>query len=473
MDAIHERMSTMKKISAIIALSLTLFLTACNSATLVDFIGDESSDTDFGGCVIHFYLENDTENTTQIAYQDNTPQAEALLTRIDNIEKEANCTIALDKDTDKGVVELKLMSGNFDADILSYSGSNVLREWAAANLLYPINGFPDVIDITDAKKYGSLNVLEAAMIDAVPYAVSPVQWPGYQPAECYVMVYNEEMMKENGLTDLHEYYENKTWTWDTFENEFVAPTNIQNEEGLLPVLQTDEPDFYQCVVYSNDVQFIKKEADGTYVADPCPDSFVKAIEWGQNLIKNYGDKILSNTDSYALEEYLSGKALSAFAITSQATVGRIAYNELGNFTSRIMPLPCGPNCEYGKWGQCLQRLYGFGIPYCSSNPDVAAYVISKLCDPFEEFGGENGLFDYYKRQVFGDEIDTEIYFALADNVKYDYTYQCGREIGEFFGDVMVYSRKSVSEAVDLYKDGMTTMIEKYMLKNYEYIDQNS
>ena len=44
-----------------------------------------------------------------------------------------------------------------------------------------------------------------------------------------------------------------------------------------------------------------------------------------------------------------------------------------------------------------------------------------LCEPFEEFGGsKEGLIEYYRENVFATDNDVEIFFAVENNVRYDY-----------------------------------------------------
>ena len=105
--------------------------------------------------------------------------------------------------------------GSGDLDLIYRSVGNDLWFLAEAKALYPITDFPEFIDLNDSDKYGTAGVLEAGMHNGIPYAVQLTYWPGLQGTECFYIAYNRDMFLSMGLTDLHEYYENQTWTWDT------------------------------------------------------------------------------------------------------------------------------------------------------------------------------------------------------------------------------------------------------------------
>ena len=52
---------------------------------------------------------------------------------------------------------------------------------------------------------------------------------------------------------------------------------------------------------------------------------------------------------------------------------------------------------------------------------MSAHIISELAEPFEEFGGSReGLYEYYKENVFLSDLDVDIFFELEKDVRYDY-----------------------------------------------------
>ena len=477
----------MKRFFAALLLVAMMLVTACGQpAELMSFI-DSSEGMDLNGVEINWLWIGGTRTTPRYSY--GTPQYDALLQRIDEIEKKYGCelgaripTDGLDIDLEKNDIyadlpdapgdftslNLQLMAGSFAYDILFHNGNS---ERFKAGYYLPMTDLTSYIDWEDAEKFGSKQLLEAGMYDGVPYMVYPNNWPGFDGVEMCVAAYNRDLYRQYQLTDPHEFYENGTWTYDTFEKEFLAKVTIEEAadgEVQMYAFQTDEPDFYQCLIASNDVQFVEKKSDGTLVANPYPQSFVNAISWAQKIIGEYGDIILYDSDTYAVEEYCRGEVFMGWLPSNAVTTGAIAYNELSVFDSGVMPLPAGPDATYGEWGQMIQEIMGFCVPITSVNAEAAAMIINDLCEPFPGFEDPDSFYD----MVFSDPLDKEIYMELGKHVKYDYTMDAdklGRTIGENFGDVATIPSKSLTAAMDQYRNLMITLVENWMLPNYNTV----
>lgn len=460
-----------KRILATLALAATVFTTSCaEPATLVSFMPSDADSNDLAGTKISWAWAKG--GTSQGYYEWGTPQYDILMDRIDEIEKELNCEIEaiIDEDQVKmDSIKLKMMGGTPSHDIITSGGTS---DFAVGGLIYSLSDLSDYIDLSDTTKFGPLTAQEGYMHEGEVYGVTPAQWPGFEPMGGYVLAYNRDMFEANGLTDLHEYYENETWTYETFENEFMAKTNIQDSEGNpVKLLLIHESNWYQALMHSNQVQFVKRESDGSLVADPYSSSFVNAMTWGDNFIDNHRSKI-NFENTYEIESYRLGINPMTIAYTAAFTTGNIAYNDLGTFESGIMPFPCGPDATYGEWTSCMVHIYGFMIPITSTHAEAAAMVINRLAEPFEEFGGEAGLLDYYKNNVFMDEIDAEIFVEIAKNPVYTYANvsgDLGSDIRQGFQDVLYNANVSVTTGMDRYRDMLTELIEEWMIPNYEAV----
>ncbi len=473
----------MKRFFAALLLVTMMLVTACGQpAELMSFI-DSSEGMDLNGVEINWLWIGGTRTTPRYTY--GTPQYDALLQRIDEIEKKYGCelgaripTDGLDIDLEENDIyadlpdapgdftslNLQLMAGSFAYDILFHNGNS---ERFKAGYYLPMTDLTSYIDWEDAEKFGSKQLLEAGMYDGVPYMVYPNNWPGFDGVEMCVAAYNRDLYKQYQLTDPHEFYEQEIWTYDTFVNEFLAKVELDSDgtEARRYAFQTDEPDFYQCLIASNNVQFVERKDDGTLVANPYPVSFVNAITWAQNVIGEYKDIILYDSDTYANEEYCVGEVFMAWAPTNTVTTGSIAYNDKASFDSGIMPLPAGPDATYGEWGQLVQDLMGFCIPVTSIKAEAAATVIDALCEPLTDFEDKRLFYD----MTFTTDLDVEIYLELGKHTRYDYTYDAdriGRTIGEYFGGVATQPGRSVSEAMESYRHIMESLVEKWILPNY-------
>ena len=463
-----------KRILATLALAATVFTTSCaEPATLLPFISSDSDGLNLDGTKISWaWAKGNVENGY---YELGTPQYDILMERIDEIEKKYNCEIEALINEDKvnmEAIKIKMMGGTPSHDIITSGG---ISDFATGKLVYSLSDLSDYIDISNTTKFGPLTSQEGYMHNGKVYGVTFAQWPGFEPMGGYVIAYNRDLFEANNITDLHEYYENGIWTYDTFENEFFAKTNVQDSEGNPRKLWLiHESNFYQVLVHSNQVQFVEKQSDGTLVANPYSTAFVNAMTWGENLVDTYRDKI-SFESSRDITSYRIGDTLTSIAYTAAFTTGNIAYNDLGNFESGIMPFPCGPDATYGEWTSCMVNVYGFMIPITSPNAEAAAMIMNDLAEPFEAFGGDAGLLDYYKDNIFMDELDAEIYVEIAKNPVYTYANVAGglgADIRQGFQDVLYNANSSVTEGMDRYRDMLTELIEEWMIPNYEAVYGN-
>ncbi|MBQ2915648.1 MAG: carbohydrate ABC transporter substrate-binding protein [Clostridia bacterium] len=463
-----------KRILATLALAATVFTTSCaEPATLMDFIPQSYDSLNLNGTKISWAWSKGGEEHAY--YEWGTPQYDFLIEKIDSIENELNCEIEAIIDEDKvnmDAIKIKMMSGTPSHDIITAGGTSDL---AVGGLIYSLTDLSDYIDLKNTIKFGPLTAQEAYMYNGEVYGVIPAQWPGFEPMGGYVIAYNRDLFKENGLTDPHEYYENETWTYNTFENEFIGKSNIQDNEGNpVDVLLLHESNWYQALIHSNQVQFVEKQSDGTLVANPYSSSFINAMTWGENLVDNYRDK-LNFEDTRDIESYRLGLNLSALAYTQAFTTGNIAYNDLGNFESGLMPFPCGPDATYGEWTSCMVHIYGFMIPITSVNAEASAMVIDRLAEPFETFGGDAGLLEYYKDNIFMNELDAEIFVEISKNTSYTYANvagSLGTDVRSGFQDVLYNANTSITTAMDRYRDMLTELIEEWMIPNYEAVYGN-
>ena len=470
---------TMKKITSLIALILAtlMALTACGgeSVELLKFIDDSSNGVDYEGYQVKIYFDNTQydETTTIFWYDKNTLQGEALLKRISDIKEEINVDIVFNPKYTFSTYQTAAMSGNVDADIFTYSYMNAMQMFANNGFLYPITDFSDYIDLNDTDKYGAANVLEAGMINSVPYAVLPCYWPGYQPLDSYILVYNKDLTIPNGIADFHEFWEAGNWTWDTYEEEFLAKAFVENSNGYIYAMSMVPIQYFSSLLYSNNVQFVTRNDAGENIINPYPDSFITAYEKGAEWATEYKDTICFESGVSSIDNFMAELSMVGLANAGDVTTGTVAYG--AKFDYGLMPFPAGPDATYGVWAQYMQRISGLGIAKASEEPTIAAHTLSLLLEPFEEFGGRDGLYDYYNTNVFLTETDTEIYFALMENVRYDYTFweqeDVGRQVHSEFGTA-IKQGIGVSEAMEKFRNTINELVYENIEPNFDYMYEN-
>ena len=476
----------MKKAKRLLALVAMLIyavatLTACGGdpVELLAFIDDSATEIDYEGYQFTYYFDGTDaeydEDESILGYDRNTLQGEAMLKRIADIKEQINVEIVFNCSHTYSTYQTAAMSGNSKADAIQYSYMNAMQVLAQSGFLYPVTDFPDYIDLSDTDKYGAANVLEPAMINSVPYAVLPCFWLGSQPLENHILCYNKDLVLGNGITDFHEFWEAENWTWETFENEFLAKAKVETSDGYIPALSTWDIAYFDMLMYSNNVQFVTKNDAGETVANPYPAAFIEAYEQGLEWVQNYPDTVDISQDMHDFENFLYGNAMTALVSAESVTTGGVAYNKLSTFLYGLMPFPAGPSATYGVWAQFVERMPGMGIATSSAEPEIAAHTISLWLEPFEEFGGRDGLYDFYNSNTFITETDTEIFFALMENVRYDYTFwdqsDVGREMAYQFGSSIKQGR-GVAEAMEKNVNIINEMVYDYILPNFDYMYEN-
>lgn len=469
-----------RKILSLLALLLcaATILSACGGepVTLMEFIKDMGATVDYGGYKFKYYFEGGSdyeEDKSILSYDTNTQIGEEMLQRIQDIKDEINVEFVFDHTHDYASYQLATMGGSLKADAISFSYMNAMQVFANGGFLFPVTDFPDYIDLNDTDKYGAANVLEPAMVNSVPYAVLPCFWPGYQPLDSYILVYNKNLTIPNGIADFHEFWESETWTWDTYEKEFLDKAKVETSSGYIYSMSMVDIQYFSSLLYSNNVQFVTRNAAGENVINPYPESFVRAYEKGLEWANKYKDTICFESGVYNIDNFLEEAAMVGLASASAVTTGDVAYK--AKFDYGLMPFPAGPDAPYGVWAQYMQRINGVGIATTSEEPEIAAHTISLWFEPFEEFGGRDGLYDYYDGSIFLTETDTEIYFALMENVRYDYTFWDQRDVGrqvhsDFGGDIR--QGVGIAESMERNRNTINEMVYDFIEPNFDYMYDN-
>ena len=453
----------MKRFIALaVAAVLTFFtFTSCSGEqiSLLEFIDDGDSNVrDLSNETITILDEQD--NIFDI--KENTTLYDLVLARMDEIEKKYNCTLERKVITNDYTeyVTSNFFSSKSPADII-FSKSSGSYVFAAAGFLYPLTELQDYLNYEDSEKFGAPGLLEAAMVDGIPYGVQPVQWPGFYVTSSFLLVYNKDMVSEQGLTDLHEFYEAETWTWDNFLG--IIDAFDVGADSSTYALSAAERAMAPLVLRSNGVKFASY-SDGQVTSDFTETKSVKALQWYQQLYKDYGHKIL-NVPYWDITAFTNEKSFMTVASGEQVISSDLQYDSSVVFG--LMPFPSGPDAVYGEWAQWCEHLMGFSISSLTNHPEACAEIISDLCEPFDEFGGSDGPSSYLTEQVFQDEIDTEIFINVGKYIRYDY-WRCEDNLLEFFVEFSEsYKSRTAMEFIEKYEPEISALVENTIKPNYE------
>ena len=179
--------------------------------------------------------------------------------------------------------------------------------------------------------------------------------------------------------------------------------------------------------------------------------------------KNYTENIRI-LDTWELGDFIDGRVMTAIAVGAQLTGGELQFESSLKFN--IMPFPCGPHGTYGEWAQSAAAIRGLAIPANNESPDVSARVINDLCDPFEAFGGDAGLADYFNEYVFFDPIDTEIFLTIGDHIRYSYGRSDPGVSTLLYKIEAAYKSSSAVEILESIEPKLETFIEETVKPNY-------
>ena len=460
--------NTVKKSIALILLFsmlLTVF-SACSGeeVTLLNFLMEGSSTLDLDDEVVTLCTEENSDDDMPSLFEhpENTAMYDAIKTRLSDLEDKYNCSIDIvshgyGKEMIAYMTTLA-STGDSTIDIIFGNNSNIMGNLAVGGILYPLTELQQYIDYENSEKFGSAGLLEVAMINGVPHAVQPVQWPGFTKNFAFYITYNRDLFGQYAMTDLHEYYENETWTFETFENLFASYEKVADEELDFAYIQRGFFTFSSML--ANGVKFC--DYDGyEFYNDFDSDKTYNAIDWSLNLYSRYKDIISFQDYAYGHEEFCEEKMMILPA-NAKAITQYVNYE--ANFNFGVMPFPCGPDAVYGEWASFIENLRGFGISYFSDIPEASAIILNDLFDPFEEVSSGSDLTEYYREQIFLTDLDTEIFLETGKNIRSLY----GAHNSAFFNFMSdIKGATSVAQLIQQHEGPIDALITEHIRPNYE------
>ncbi len=449
----------------ILALSLTV-VSSCaeNEVSLMNFIPTEEFSLDLNNKVVTIGMESNSDDDMPSIFEhaENTVMYDSILKRLEQLGDKYNCSIEITpsgygKDMITNMMTLAA-TGDPTVDIVFGHNSNIMGHLAVGGILYPLTELKEYLDYENSEKFGSAGLIEVAMVQGIPYAVQPVQWAGFTNSFAFYITWNRDLFNRFAMPDLHEYYENDTWTFDTFENLFKTYETIAEEEIDLAYIQKQF--FTYSAMIANGVKFCNYDGSQYYSDFDSTNSY-NAIDWSLNLFNKYEDIMFFDDYAYGYEDYAEERVMM-MPTNAKNLTQYIPYESDFNFG--VMPFPCGPDSVYGQWASFVENIRGFGISHFSDIPDASAIILNELCDPFTEISTENGLKDYYREQVFFTDLDTEIFLESGKNIRAFYTAQ-GMAIYDFMKQIK--EATSVAQLIETHKAPIEALVMEQIRPNYE------
>ena len=462
----------LKKFLLISLCAMMLFAAACGTADQdegfnIDWSSDMSGGVDLGGYEA-VVLQSNTNVETIFSYVENTTFSDLVLQKIAQVEDKLHCKVTLTKPQSYNASNL------FMSIIASINVGDIffgeVHNFKYSNLFEPLTGLEDIIDYTNTEKWGNVSIMESLLINGEPYGVTPTYWPYMEPSVCYVMLSNDRLVREFGMTDPREHYESNTWTWDTFINYVENCTDLNR--GIFSVA-LQPSNLIKIAILSNGVSYLTEDSNGNIVGNLYTDATLEAIQWAQDFYNNYSDKLHTTWPTFygsweAISEPFINKE-AVFNMTNTAmTINYVSYQMDEPFA--ILPFPRGPKAADGYWGGILEGNNAAGILLNSKDVIANAYIIDELFTPLEGYETKEDRMSYYLTQLVFNRQDAEILFGIDGNALYSY-WPVGAD-GDFWNKLnsSLLSLTPI-EMLDRYYPVFETIIDEYIRPNYDYVKE--
>ncbi|MBE6897078.1 MAG: hypothetical protein E7477_08295 [Ruminococcaceae bacterium] len=455
----------MKKIAKIllIAMLFSLFTTACGSAEQevfdVDFsVSTEGIDLEGANIVYKVYVPSNYDVNNQIlGYELDTIFADMAKQRLDDVEKNLNCTIELLSGNNASEYMTAAVSGTFISDA-AMCETGPLVQAARVGMLIGLSELGDYIDYTNEAKWGYRNMLEIIAYEDDVFGLTPLLWPELSVYVRDPIVVNEDLITALGETDPREYIENKQWTWDVFEDCLGRYYVEEGGEVKHYSLTSDAGIFGSMFVFSNGSTFVEKNDKGEYVSGLYTEEARKAMQRGIEIFNGPNAHTICKQSYDAITDNLINGKTVLGPLRSYEIIGlrgRIA-REMTNFG--LLSWPHGPDVEPGYVFAYYSNIHNcIAFSRSTQQPEATAMAISALYEPFEEYPNMESVIDFLTKTYFFDRQDAEIYSGMYTNSYYMYF----NEGMSGFLNGWIGSNKSVSEHLESYEDTVATCIEKY------------
>jgi len=191
-----------------------------------------------------------------LTYIYNTQFGDLALKRIDDVEKKHNCKLEFVYYDRAGE------AAYIDALSNAHRNDFIQEEtyWLASYI--PTGIFTDLasldnIDVTNEEKWGNRELLLPTMWNGEIYGVVPAMHPLRTHNSVSGLIgINEDFVKILAATDPRDYYENRTWNWDTFTQVLTDYTFQALSGDTVYSFSADTSRFVRCVAFSNGDEFI-------------------------------------------------------------------------------------------------------------------------------------------------------------------------------------------------------------------------
>ena len=461
----------MKKIISIVIVLLVVFtLCSCGQQAEQEIIPDYSTEItgiDYRGAEFVFVQRNEEHSTGEeyFGYVVNTEFADLAARRLKDVEDTYNVVIKLNT-SGQGLSDL--ITSSSIAGLILYDAaqaeSNTISGLARAGYLYDITYLGDIIDYTNARKWGTKEDLKPMCWDGGLFGIIPAAWPmlKYRSIDG-AMVVNETIISRLSQTDPRELVERDEWTWRTLEELMPVYDHINDAGDEVKALQTTIHWLFRTMHTTNGEPVIIKDDKGEFqlsLHSPLTfEAMQTAWNWTFGEFSTYVNIDLNNNWTSMLQAFLDGKSVLTLMNGTDlcGTDNSIVFN-MDNFG--VVPFPHGPNGTVENTGSTITTTrFSTSIPaLCSKDPVMSAVLLNALYEPLPGYENEEDIVDYLRKQYFFDDRDVNNFVKMYDTILYNYRCEACTDVY-----INMNSSKSMREALDAYADADEQNRVKYVV----------
>ncbi|MDF2685105.1 MAG: extracellular solute-binding protein family 1 [Clostridia bacterium] len=452
-----------KRITAFLLLILIFFtLQSCGSADKPAENNNEEEivATDMDGYEFIFgvtaHLDNTPELLQPVGFSD---RGDKILTRYNETGTHFNCNMNVFLGTDMATaITTAAATGDRYASLVE--SFRLPKEY-----LRPFTDYED-FDLS-SDKWGSPNMLKVFSYGKDVYGVYAGYWGLPYPWMQGTMFYAPPRIKEAGLTDPHELYEQKKWSWNDFEEYCRSYTQISTikEESKYGFVVTPQVQFIRAAILSNGGSYLTIDENGKLLYGLDSPESIEAIDWVKNLINDeqVGTYI---SDSYKLAN--RGIMNGTYAFHVDASIlsfydGEAHYAMEFEEPHGWIQFPVGPKGNYDiqTTGFSAAKFLFMPLENNDSNIEYDNEIINYIFEPLENETSDTWKTDMRRNFFFEDASFNYFIDAFENSLPSEYYYMTPKSYN-FEGIIgnILNSKKTPTEMLQSQHDKIMTEVDE-------------
>jgi ABC-type glycerol-3-phosphate transport system substrate-binding protein len=458
----------MKKILGLLICCIMIFsIAGCgdnqDSANNTD---NESNDTgfkDMNGARFIFGTIRTNEYFEDEGY---SSAGDKMRKRYKDAAEKFNCTLDVVKITNDACAPLIMQAVAVMTDVPDFIDCNSDSAYTMykEGILFAYDDMT-TLDINDPR-WGPASFRANGIYDGKSYGVFNYDWE-FIPQIKGIMLINNPLIREHGMTDPYELQEKKAWNWENFKAELVKGTFTDGEKSYIGMTCEDINKLALVAALSNGARLVS-EVDGKKVFSFDTPEAIQGFDFAASLNKEKLVKASPGNlaDFTGGSEDSSGIASYAFCSSWMGTIHIAGCEYLPSFLMDeygFINFPNGPSASENNCSSFIgnERLLWCIEPGDNETDDkgmIMNYVFSPLDDSEKE-----GWKKLAQSQTFHHEQDFNNFIFMIENSSYNYDTQLGTDIATrldtAYRDILA-TTKTPAAAMEAVADAVNAQLTK-------------